>query len=285
MEVGFIGLGKMGNAMARNIAKAGHQVRAWNRSATPGAGADGLQMVATPAEAFQADVVFTMLSDDAAIRAVLLAQPVLASARAGVVHVVTSTISLDFVEELRAAHAAAGVAYVSAPVFGRPDVAEAAQLNIMAAGAPEAVAKVQPLLDVVGRKTFVMGDDPKQANTAKIAGNMMIALAIEAMSEAAVLTADNGLAAGPFFELMTQTLFGGRVYENYGAKIVKGDYEAGFRMQLGLKDLNLAAAANAKAAQHLPLLDAVRARMAAAVEAGMGERDWSAIADFSRARP
>jgi len=281
MDVGFIGLGMMGSAMARNIVKAGHRVRAWNRSPDAVKAIAGVEAAASPADAFEADVVFTMLSDDAAIRAVLLSSSALRSARAGVVHVVTSTISVDFAEELATVHAEAGVGYLSAPVFGRPDVAEAAQLNIMVAGDAQAIERVRPLFDVIGRKTWVMGADPKQANAAKIAGNMMIALAIEAMAEATVLTGDNGVASGAFIELMTQTLFGGRVYENYGAKIVAGDFEAGFKMQLGLKDLRLATAAAETSGKQLPLLDAVRTRMAAAVEAGMGDKDWSGIAAYA----
>lgn len=81
-------------------------------------------------------------------------------------------------------------------------------------------------------------------------------------------------------DLILQTLFGGRVHENCGAKIMKGDFEAGFRMQLGLKDLGLAAAGE-NSGRCLPLLDAVRGRMAEAVEAGMGDRDWSAIAEYT----
>jgi 3-hydroxyisobutyrate dehydrogenase-like beta-hydroxyacid dehydrogenase len=280
MDVGFIGLGKMGIAMARNIARAGHRVRAWNRSAVADKAVEGLEMVPSPRDAFQADVVFTMLSDDAAIRDVLLSSNALAGARAGVVHVVTSTISVDFAEELRARHGEVGIGYVAAPVFGRPDVAEAAQLNIVVAGESRAVDKARPLFDVVGRKTWVLGEDPKQANAAKIAGNMMIAMAIEAMAEAVVLTGSNGVATEAFLDLMLQTLFAGRVYENYGGKILKGDFEPGFRMQLGLKDLGLAAAAAEKSGTRLPVLDAVRGRMAEAVAAGMGNRDWSAIADY-----
>lgn len=281
MNVGFIGLGKMGAAMARNLARAGHAVSAWNRSPVAAEDSIGLTLVATPAQAFEADVVFTMLSDDAAIRAVLLDSGVLQAAHAGVVHVVTSTISVDFVGELAALHGQLGLAYVAAPVFGRPDVAASAQLNIVAAGAPAAVATVQPLFDVIGRKTFVMGEDPRQANVSKIAGNMMIALAIEAMAEAVTLTGQHGVAPAPFLELMTQTLFGGRVYENYGAKIAAGDYEAGFRMQLGLKDVRLAGAIGAQTGRTLPLLDAVQQRMADAVASGLGDKDWAALADYT----
>ncbi len=266
MDVGFVGLGAMGSAMARNLAKAGHTVRAWNRAGNPGI--DGVEMV----------------SDDPAIREVLLVPGVLERARAGVVHVVTSTISVAFAGELAAAHAAAGVGYVSAPVLGRPDVAAKGELNILAAGKPEAVETVRPLLDVLGKKVWDMGEDPPRANAAKIAANMMITMAIEALAEAAVLTEANGLPRAAFFELILGTLFGGRAYENYSAHIVNEEYEPGFKARLGLKDLRLATEAATQAGRRLPMLDAVRARMSEAVEAGMGERDWSAMADYTLTR-
>jgi 3-hydroxyisobutyrate dehydrogenase-like beta-hydroxyacid dehydrogenase len=281
MDIGFIGLGRMGGAMARNLAQAGHRVRAWNRSPVAGRLASGMAIVSSPAEALQADAAFTMLSDDSAIRDVLLSSDALNCAWPGLVHVVTSTISFGFADELRVRHAEVGIGYVSAPVFGRPEAAEAAQLELMAAGETHAVAKVRPLLDVIGRRTWVLGEDPKQANAAKIAGNMMIAMAIEAMAEAVVLAGSNGLAPQALFDLILGTLFGCPVYRTYGAKIVSGDFEAGFTMNLGLKDLQLAAAAAEKAGQTFPVLDAVRARTAEAVKAGMGDKDWSGIADYT----
>ena len=191
MDVGFIGLGAMGGAMALNLVKAGHRVRAWNRSGEPAG--PGMEMVRTPADAFAAEVVFTMLSDDPAIREVLLDSGVLGKARPGLVHVVTSTISVAFAGELAKAHAAAGVGYVSAPVLGRPDVAARGELNILAAGKREAVEAVRPLLYVLSKKVWDMGEDPTCANAAKIAANMMITMAIESMAEAAVLTEANGV--------------------------------------------------------------------------------------------
>ncbi|MEJ7658540.1 MAG: NAD(P)-dependent oxidoreductase [Hymenobacter sp.] len=273
-----MGLGRMGRVMVHNLAAAGHRVHAWNRSPETLA---GITMVASPVEAFQAAVVFTMLADDAAIRDVLLKPNVLAAARAGTVHLVTATISIDFADELRAAHAAAGVGYLSAPVFGRPDVAAAGQLTFIVAGEPALIATVQPLLDVLGKKTWVLGEDPKQANAAKIAGNMMIAMAIEALAEAASLTSSYGLDPAVFFDLMLQTQFSGsRAYENYSQKILKGDYAAGFRMQLGLKDLGLAAAAAEQAGQQLPQLAALHTRMAEAIAAG--EDNLVAVVDGKR---
>jgi 3-hydroxyisobutyrate dehydrogenase-like beta-hydroxyacid dehydrogenase len=279
MDVGFIGLGKMGIAMARNIAKSGHHVRAWNRSPVDGA---GLDIVKSARDAFQADVVFTMLSDDAAVRAVVLDGGLLKDARKGLVHVGSSTVSVAFAEELTARHAEAGIGYVSAPVFGRPDVAEAAQLNVVVGGAEDAIGKAAPLLAAIGRKTWVMGDRPAQANAAKIAGNMMIGMAIGAMTEAALLSEGNGVAPKAFFELVLEALFGCRVYQSYSAKIVAEEDSPGFKMALGLKDLRLASEAAARAGKRLPILDAVRDQMTAAVHAGLGDKDWSALAEYMR---
>ena len=279
MDVGFVGLGAMGSAMAANLAKGGHSVRAWNRSG--GTGEGGIAMVAAPADVFQAEVVFTMLSDDPAIRAVLLDSGVLTQARAGLVHVVTATISVAFARELAAAHESAGLGYVSAPVLGRPDVAKQGQLNILAAGKREAVAKARPLLEILGRKVWDMGEEPAQANAAKIAANMMITMAIEAMAEAAVLTEANGVSRDRFFELILGTLFAGRAYENYSGHIARSEYEPGFKAKLGLKDLRLATQAAIEAGHTLPMLEAVRGRMGEAVEAGLGEKDWSVMADYT----
>lgn len=283
MDIGFIGLGRMGIAIARNLAAAGHAVRAWNRSPVPPDAIPGGTIVATPAEAFDADAVFTMLSDDAAIRAVVLESGVLDHVRhhgrPGLVHVVTATISVAFAEELASIHAARCIGYVSAPVFGRPDVAEAAKLNIMAAGAPDALERVNPIFEMIGQRVFVMGKDPKQANAAKVAGNMMIAMAIEAIAEGVAITEAQGVDRKAFLDLMTQTLFGYRAYENYGGKVLANDYEPGFRLDLGLKDLRLATEAGKASGKTLPMLDTVRSQMSAASDAGMGDRDWSALAD------
>lgn len=141
-------------------------------------------MVAEPAGAFQAEVVFTMLPDDPAIREVLLSADVLRTARPGSVRVVISTISVEFAGELAVAHGEAGGGFVSAPVFGRPDMAREGQLNILAAGKRQAVERVRPLLQVLGKKAWDMGETPARANAAKTAANMMITMATEAMAEA-----------------------------------------------------------------------------------------------------
>jgi len=279
MDVGFIGLGAMGIAMARNLAKAGHQVRAWNRSPID---AKDLNLVKTAREAFQADVVFTMLSDDTALRAVVLDGGLLKDARKDTIHVGASTISIGFAEELTARHAEAGIAYISAPVFGRPDVAAAAQLNVLVGGAESDIDKVTPLLTTIGRKVWPMGEKPAQANAAKIAGNMMIGMAVEAMAEAAQLSEGNGVPAKAFFDLMLETLFACRAYQSYGTKIVAEEYTPGFKLTLALKDMGLAAQAAERTGKRLPMLDSLRGQMTEAVHSGLGDKDLSALADYLR---
>ncbi len=278
MDVGFIGLGAMGSAMAANVAEAGHRVRAWNRS--EGEPIKGVERVGSPAEAFDAEVVLTMLPDDPSIREVVLDGGALAHARDGAVHAVCSTISVAFADELAQAHAAARVGYVSAPVLGRPDAAASAQLQVLAGGAAEAVAHARPVLEAIGRKVWPMGERPRQANAAKIAVNMMLTMAIEALAEGAAIAEGGGVERRAFFELLTGTLFPGRAYESYGAELVKETYQPGFKARLGLKDLRLAQAAAAEAGRDLPVLQVIEGRMAQAVDAGLGERDWSILADL-----
>ncbi|CAB3787039.1 NAD(P)-dependent oxidoreductase [Paraburkholderia fynbosensis] len=275
MEIGIIGLGAMGREIARNLVAAGHTVTAWNRA---GGNVEGVRMVESPAQALQADMVLTMLSDDAAIRSVLLDANLLCQARPGLVHVVASTISVAFARELVEIHGAAGVGYVAAPVLGRPDVAARGELNVLAAGASTALEKVKPALEVISKRVWYMGEEPPMAYAAKIACNMMIAMAIEAMAEAVVLTETNGLSRERFFELILGTLFGSRPYQTYSGNIIRNEYQPGFKASLGLKDLRLASEAAEQAGRALPMLAAVHVRMAETVDAGMGDRDWSAIA-------
>jgi len=223
-----------------------------------------------------------MLSDDAAVRSVLIDTGALAAARRGCVHVMMATVSPALVEELKTLHAALGLGYVSAPVFGVPAAAAQAQLNILAAGAPEARARVQPLFDALGRKTWPLGDDPTRANIAKIAGNMMLALAMEAMGEATALTEMYGLKAADFLEIVTNTIFAAPSYQRYGGFIARDSYEPGFTLTLGLKDVNLALAAAPAGA--LPSAQIVRENMEAAVAAGLADKDWSVLAKAARRR-
>ncbi|HEY4345331.1 MAG TPA: NAD(P)-dependent oxidoreductase [Parvibaculum sp.] len=286
MDIGFIGLGLMGRAMAANLLKAGHEVRVWNRS--PAAADEmaklGATRVATAAEAFRGDAVITMLANDEAVRATLIDGGLLDAAR-GTVHVNAATISAALSKELTALHKAAGVGYIAAPVFGRPDVAEAGKLNIVAAGAPDALARVQPLLDAMGQKTWAVGDDPVRANVVKIAGNFMIAAAIETMGEATALCRSYGVETEAFLDILTNTLFASPVFKGYGAIISEKRYEpAGFPLPLGFKDVGLALKASEEAHVPMPFAGVLRDSFLDALAQGNPDKDWASIAEVAHRR-
>ena len=287
MDIGFVGLGRMGAAMAKTLLNAGHRVRVWNRSPAPIVALEALGAVAasSPAEAFDAGVVFSMLADDASVRAVILDSDVLPTTRKGVVHVNCATISIALARQLAEAHATAGLAYLSAPVFGRPDAAAQASLQIIVAGDATIIGRIQPLFDVLGQKTWVVGDDPHRANVVKIAGNFMLVSAIEAMGEASALVEGHDVAAGTFLDIMSSTLFASPVYTGYGPPIAERRYEpAGFALTLGLKDVRLALDAGAEAAVPLPIASLARDNLLDAIAHGDEQRDWAAMADVSRRR-
>ncbi len=284
MNIGFIGIGSMGAAMVPNLIKAGHKVSVWNRDPEAAKKLEGVTVLQSPADAFQNDAVITMLSDDPAVRGVILDSGALDHARTECVHVMMATISPALSGELHERHKEAGLAYVAATVFGIPSVAEKGELDIMAAGDAQALAAVQPLFDALGKKTWPLGDDPKHANIAKIAGNMMITLAIESMGEATALTESYGLSAGDFLNVITNTIFAAPSYKRYGGNISNKTYEPGFKLTLGLKDVNLALDAAKMKQATLPAAEIVRENMTQAVEQGLGDKDWSALAKTTRRR-
>ena len=284
MKIGFLGLGGMGAAMAANLIKAGHQVVVWNRSPAAAEPLVALGAVAatTPVQAFDVELVISMLADDNSTRAVLLDSGALASAKAGLVHLSMATLSTALVTELLELHREQGVEFVAAPVFGRTDVAAAGKLNILVAGPETAIAKAQPVLDVLGQKTWPLGDDPLRAVAVKIAGNFMIASAIEAMGESTALVKTYGVAPGEFMEIMGNTLFNAPVYRNYGALIAEQRFDpAAFRLVLGLKDVGLALSAGQEQRVPLPFASVLRDNLLEAIAHGDGDLDWSALSQVA----
>lgn len=243
MRIGFIGLGGMGQPMAENLLKAGHQVAVWNRSQTPAEAlkAKGATVVATPAEFTDSEVLITMLADDDTSRRVIIDQGALAALPKGAIWINMATVSVAFTNEMAEKADAGGQRYIAAPVLGRVDVAAAGNLNILTAGPAELLDSVQPIFDVLGQKTWRFGDRPEQAAAVKLAANFMLASAIEAMGESSALVGAYDVTAGDFLGMLTSTLFAAPAYKNYGAMIAESRYSpAGFTMKLGLKDVRLA---------------------------------------------
>jgi len=280
VDVGFIGLGGMGSAMASRLIAAGHRVLVWNRSqaAVDKLRAEGAISVADPAEAFEADAVLTMLASDEVIEEVIIAPGLLEDARPGLVHLVTATISVDFAKRLEKLHAEAGVAYVGAPVLGRPDVAAKGELNVLAAGRPADLARVKPVLEAIGKATWIVGAEPHLANVAKLAANFVLVSAIEAMAEAFAFGERQNVAPETIAEILTGTLFAAPAYKTYSAAILERKFEAGFKLALGLKDVRLMLAASEKAGAPLPFASVIRDNFVDAIAHGEGDKDWAAVA-------
>ena len=243
--IGFVGLGAMGGAMARRLLEAGHPLRVWNRSADKSEPLTraGAEAAGSPAEAAgRGGIVITMLADDAALEAVTLGETgVLAGLGEGGLHVSMSTVAPASARRLAQVHAERGCAYLAAPVFGRPDVAAAGKLWVLASGAGTARERARPLLEAMGQKVFEFGEDPGAANVVKLAGNFMIVAAVEAMAEAFTFGEKNGIERAALAELFGSTLFACGVYQNYGRMVAAQKPAAGgFRLALALKDVNLA---------------------------------------------
>jgi 3-hydroxyisobutyrate dehydrogenase-like beta-hydroxyacid dehydrogenase len=287
MRIGFIGLGAMGTGIAGRLLAADHALVVWNRSpaAMEALVARGAHAAARAAEAARVDVLHTMLADDDALRAVLLDGGVLDALPRGSVHVNHATISVALARELAELHARRGVDYVAAPVFGRPDAAAAGQLHVLVAGDALAVARVRPLLEAIGQSLWPLGTAPERANVVKIAGNFMLAAAIEAMAEATVLGRAHGIDAGELLAVLTGTLFAAPAYRNYGRLIAERQYApAGFALRLGYKDTRLTLAAAESEQVPMPLAGILRDGFLDALAHGDGELDWSALAEVAARR-
>ncbi len=287
MDIGFIGLGSMGRAIALNALKAGHTLRVWNRSrkAAESLAEHGAIVVDSAAEAFAGDAVFSMLADDAALRAVLVDGGILQHAPKGLIHVSMATISIALCDELVALHKRHGLVYVAAPVLGRPDVAAAGKLNIVAAGDEEAINRVQPVFDVIGQKTWRVGNQPQHANVFKLGANFMLASAIETTGEAATLMSGYGIDPHAFLDLITNTLFPGPVYQGYGRMIADRRYEpALFKAKLGLKDVRLALSAAEAVNVALPVASVVRDNLIEVLAHGDGEKDFAVLGKVAARR-
>jgi 3-hydroxyisobutyrate dehydrogenase-like beta-hydroxyacid dehydrogenase len=284
MNVGFIGLGHMGQPMALNLLKSGQRLVVYNRTRS---GAEpltvqGAHIANNVAEACYDDVVITMLTDDAAVEDIVFrGDGVLSNLPKNAIHVSMSTISVALSERLAEAHRRAGQFYVAAPVFGRPDAAAARQLFIVAAGPEVALARCRPLFHAMGQKTLVLGDRQPQANLVKLAGNFLIAANIECLGEAFALVRKSGIEPHRFLEILTGTLFAAPLYHTYGTIIADGKYEpAQFKMSLALKDIRLALAVADATTVPMPTASLIHDHCLAGIAQGAGEADWSELARF-----
>jgi len=288
MKVAFIGLGNMGTPMARNLLRAGHEVTVWNRTLSKAdvLRPEGVKVAKSPAEAVEGvEAVITMLADDPAVEsAVLQAGGIAERLPKGAVHISMSTISVSLTRRLAEGHAQGGQQYMAAPVFGRPEAAEAGKLFVVAAGEKSTVERYKPLLEALGQRVFVIGEKPEMANVVKLSGNFLIASVVESLGEAIALTRKYGVDPHEYVEFLTSTLFAAPVYKTYGNLIAEEKYHpAGFKMRLGLKDVRLALSAAEAVDAPMPFASVIRDHMLTAIARGMEDLDWSATAKLAAA--
>ena len=282
MKVGFVGLGRMGGGMARRLVDAGHELCVFDAfaKATEPFKAAGVRVAASVAElAKQSDVVVSMLVEDAAIADVALGTNGLAAnLPKGAIHVVMGTHGVAMVRQLEAKHREAGQILVAAPVLGRPDLAASGQLGIVAGGPEDAVARVMPLLTVMGKRIFPAGRKPESATAIKLANNAVLGCAMVAMAEGFALVRRYDVVPQVFQDVMVEGLFGATAYKVYGQKMVDQSFDqVGSPITVGLKDANLIAAAANIARVPMPSHHVYMDRLLGAVAHGDADRDQAVL--------
>ncbi len=283
MKIGFIGLGNMGTGIAANLLRAGHEITVWNRSPQKARSLIDQGAVAAKnpgAAASEREIVLTMLADDEALEQVLAgSEGLLEGLPRGALHVSLSTISVAAAERTARLHAERGQRFLSAPVFGRPEAAEAAKLFVVAAGTRAAFDAASTALGAISQRVFYLGETPSAANLVKLCGNFMILSAIETMAEAMTLAQKGGVSKKQLLEIFTGTLFDTPVYRNYGAALVEDRFRpAGFAAPLGLKDMRLVSQAAEALRVPMPVLNVLRDHLLQTIGAEGEDIDWSGIA-------
>jgi 3-hydroxyisobutyrate dehydrogenase-like beta-hydroxyacid dehydrogenase len=281
LNVGFVGLGRMGYGMAANLLKAGHDVTVYNRTPAKAEAlmSLGAKVAGNIAEACWGDAVITMLANDEAVESVVFGRDgIIANLAPGALHISSSTISVALSGRLTHEHARKGQRFVAAPVFGRPEVAAAGRLFVVAGGEAAAVEAAAPLLDAVGQRTFVISDTPKAASLVKLSGNFLGASVIESLGEALALVAKADIDQQQYLEFLTSTLFEAPIYKTYGALIADGRFTpGGFAAPLGQKDIRLVLAAAEDLCVPMPVASLLRDRFLNLLAHGGEALDWSAI--------
>lgn len=286
MRIAFLGLGRMGDPMARRLAGS-FELSVFNRDMARAKPFEalGARVAGSVREAVAgAEVAVTMLSDDAAEEAITFGPGGLLETLApDAIHVSMSTIGIATSARLGEAHSEAGQGFVAAPVFGRPPAAASGQLWILAAGPEGQVARCQPLFQLLGQGVFPLGGRASTAHAMKLAGNSLLVTAVEALSEAFAYGEKAGVAPETTLKILNTALLKSPLADAYGGAVVRGDFEpAGFALRLGLKDVSLALRAAEAYQAPLPIASFLRDRLLSAVAKGYGDQDLAALSRISR---
>jgi len=280
VRVGFIGLGIMGKPMARNLMKGGHRLIVFNRSRSPvdELAKEGATAAVSPrAVAEQADVVITVLPDSPDVREVVLGRGgVLEGLRPGAIFVDMSTISPIITQEIAAAVEAKGAQMLDAPVSGGEKGAIEGTLSIMVGGPAEVVAKVRPLFDAMGKNIVHVGTHGAGQVT-KACNQIVVALTIQAVSEALVLAAKAGVDPAKVREALLGGFAQSRILDLHGQRMLDRNFKPGFKVQLHQKDLGIALGTGRSLGVPLPATAVVQQAFSALVGLGRQALDHSAL--------
>jgi 3-hydroxyisobutyrate dehydrogenase-like beta-hydroxyacid dehydrogenase len=292
MDIGMVGLGHMGSAVATRLLDAGHDLTVYNRTASKAEAllAKGATLAHDPEGTASGDIVITMLADDKALESVLFgdskngdgSEGLIAHQSKNTIHISMSTISASLSRRIDAGSTAAAKKFISAPVMGRPDVAQRGELIVMPAGDRGLIKKCTPVFEAIGKKIHVIGEHPVQANIAKLAANFMISSMIETFSEAFALVRKNDIDHHEFLDIMASGFFASPIYEKYGKLIADGKFKTGaFTVRLQEKDTRLALEAAIESQVPMPFASVIENAFLSAIGQGKGDLDPCAISEIA----
>jgi 3-hydroxyisobutyrate dehydrogenase-like beta-hydroxyacid dehydrogenase len=279
MDIGFIGLGRMGRGMVSRLLEAGHHVTAWNRTRAAGdaLAARGMTLTERIEDTLASGITISMLADDAAVDAVWISGGLVQRLSRDALHLNMASISPALGARMAVLHGEAGAHYAAAPVFGRPEFAARGELDIVAAGTPEALSRCEPLFTLLGRRWFRVADEAPKANALKVARNFLLATIIEGMGEAMALAQQSGVDPRVFYDIVTSTAMNSNSHKNYGKLMMENPDHPSFSLRLGLKDVELALDTAHRLGLALPSAELMQRQHQAAIADGYGEHDWAAL--------
>jgi 3-hydroxyisobutyrate dehydrogenase-like beta-hydroxyacid dehydrogenase len=290
MDIGLVGTGPMGlgigMSLLRELAPQGHSITVYNRTAAKAAPLvkAGARLAKTPAEAAAGDVVLSIVADDAAIAMLTLADDgILAGLKREAVHVGMSTVTVDMADRLVVAHETAKRRYVSGPVMGRPEAAATGDIFIAAAGAPADITRLKPVFDAIAKGTFVIGENPVQANLMKLDMNHLVHCVVEGLAEFFALAEKGGVSPNVAREFLIGTAFNAPIYQRFSSLILEKKFAPGSASaRLAFKDNRAIIAAGEKFGAPLPFASILHDRLVSLIAQGDGDIDYTAISRLAR---
>ena len=273
--------------MAQNILKAGFPLWAYNRTREKGASLveKGAKWAASAEElASCCEIVVSMVANDEALEQIVEGPSgILHASKKPSIHISMSTVSPALSTALEKKHREKGIAFLAAPVSGRPERAKEGSLWVFLAGHSQAKKSVLPVLETMGCKIFDLGEEPSRASLFKLCNNFMILSLVESFAQAAAMLVKGGIPPEMGAQIWGSTFFNAPIFHTYAPLICKGNFaEGGFALQLGLKDMRLLQSCSDQAQVPMPFLSELHEKLLVSMNLDRGHLDWAAIALLTR---